>query len=135
MLVKRYITRTIVRRDFGAKKGFVPTHARNRVLGVRAPWYWRLWSQQRTFCAVPSASKKELQGELDQPRIGPRRRSGDDTKILVVGRAADGIWRGKLSSIEKIEKLRSELKAQPLIDGEFRSFEYGEVEIIDPLGA
>jgi hypothetical protein len=48
---------------------------------------------------------------LNQARICPGSRAGYDPEVLIVGGAANRVWRGKLRSIEDIEELRSKLKA------------------------
>jgi hypothetical protein len=72
---------------------------------------------------------------LNQARIRPRGRAGDDSKILIVGRATDCIRGGELGSVEDVEKLRAELKAEPFVNGKSGSLEKGEVKIIHSFRA
>jgi hypothetical protein len=71
---------------------------------------------------------------LNQSRIRPWGRGGDHSEILIVGRAANCVRRGDLSSVEEVKELSAELKTKPLVGREPRSFEYREVKIINPIG-
>ena len=72
---------------------------------------------------------------MNQPRIRPGCRSRDDPEILIVGRAANRVWRSKLRPVEDVKELGPELKAEPFIGRETRSFEYRKIKIINSLGA
>src|SRR5262249_32788933 len=70
-----------------------------------------------------------------QARIGARRRCGDDAKILVVRRTADGIRRRKLCAIEDIEELGAKFQAKAFIGAELSSLKDGKIEVVDSLRA
>src|SRR5216684_106745 len=77
----------------------------------------------------------EFESELNQPRICPGSRAGYDSEVLIISCAANGVGRGKLCSIEDIEKLRSKLEVEPVVGSKPRSLEEGEIEIVDSLCA
>jgi hypothetical protein len=70
---------------------------------------------------------------LNQPRIRPWGRSSNHSEILIIGRAANRVRWGKLSSVEDVKELRAELKTKPLVGSESGSFEHREVKIINPI--
>lgn len=76
-----------------------------------------------TELAELRASKQKLQRKLNQPWICPWGGRGHHAEILIVGGTAHGIGGGKLSSIEKVEKLGAELQAEPFVAREPGSFE------------
>jgi hypothetical protein len=72
---------------------------------------------------------------LNQSRIRAWGRSSDHSEILIVGRAADRVRWGELSSVEDVKELSAELKTKPLVSRESRSFEHRNVKITNPVGA
>src|SRR5260370_17162122 len=71
--------------------------------------------------------KKELQRKLNHSRTRSRRRAGDYPKIPTVGRAARGIRRSKLRSVEDFEKLGAKLDRKSLIVSYFCLLQQGKV--------
>lgn len=78
--------------------------------------------------------EQELQSKLNQSRICSWGGSRYDAEILIVGRAADGVRGGELSSVENVKELSTELKTESLAGCESRSFEHRKVKIIDAIG-
>jgi hypothetical protein len=74
---------------------------------------------------IPGARflEQKLQPELNQPGVCPQSGAGYYPEILIVGGAADGVGRSKLSAVEDIEKLRAEFYAKPLVAGKSGSLE------------
>src|ERR1700738_2547658 len=82
----------------------------------------------------PQRLKQEFQCKLNQPRIRAWGGGSDHSKILIVGRAADCVRWGELSSVEDVKELSAELNTKPLVSRESRSFEHRNVKIINPVG-
>src|SRR5882762_9125999 len=74
-------------------------------------------------CFVSYPLEHEFQSELNQPWICPGSRAGYYPEVLIVGGAANRIWRGELRSIGDVEELRSKLEAQPVVGGKLCSLE------------
>jgi hypothetical protein len=90
-------------------------------------------------CSAPlrklsSRLEQEFQSELNESRIRPLGRGRDHSEILIVGRAANCVWWGELSSVEDVEELGAQLKTKPLVCGESRYFEQCEIKIVNSLG-
>src|SRR5258708_35223898 len=85
--------------------------------------------------AALTTLEKEFQRKLNQSRVRSRRCAGDYSKILVVGRAARGIRRTKLRSVEDVEKLGAKLDGKSLLDAYSCSLEQRKVKVADSLSA
>ena len=82
------------------------------------------------YPASGSASlEKILQSELDQARVGPRRRTGDRSEIRIVRGATGCVWRSKLRAIEQIEEFHSRLNSRTTLASEDGPFENGKIKI------
>src|SRR5882724_3348701 len=79
--------------------------------------------------AEPRASEQKLQRKLNQSRICPSGGCRYDAEILIVGGAAHGVGRSKLSSVKQVEELGAELQTEPFVAREPCSLEYRKVEI------
>ena len=71
----------------------------------------------------PTLLEENLQGELNQSRIGPVRRACDHPKVLVVGGATRGVGRSKLGSVEEVEEFRAELQSEIPVAAKHRLLE------------
>ena len=88
-------------------------------------------NRTRRECPVRNKPRLELelQGELDQARLGVADRAGHMSEVRVVRCAAAGIWRSELRVVKEVEKLSAEFDVAPFANGgllENRPIEVGD---------
>src|SRR6266436_2511130 len=106
--------------------------ADNRLSIARVPHISKLVPQHD---ASAQQLEQELQSELNETRICPRRGTGDYSEVCIVRRTTGGIRGRKLSPVEQVEELHAELHTGAPLAIEEEILESGDIEIVDPIGA